>query len=87
MKQASVFSERKQNVGVPGAVQPQRLVKVTVTRAGIQPRGVDAEQRPRQVAGAPVLPGNPHYNGRAAGASVCARIGKKVAVAPEAQAE
>ena len=46
-QQPSALSERKQNVGIPGAVQSQRLVQIPVATAGIEPRGVDAEQHPR----------------------------------------
>ncbi len=67
---------------------PSASSSCQIARADVEPRRVDAEQHPRQVAAAPRSGcGNAHHDRRAAGAAVRARIGEEVALALEAQAE
>ena len=64
----SVFAERHQHVGVPGAVQAERFVLHAVAAGHVQPRRMHAQQLPRQLAQRLVA----HHHRRPAGAAVCA---------------
>ena len=77
--------QREQDVGIPGAVQAQRLVLLAVAADHVHADRVHAEQLPGQLRVA--VRAVAHHHRRAAGAAVRARIGEEVALALEAQAE
>jgi hypothetical protein len=45
-----VCGQRHQDVGVPGAIEAQRFIELAVAAADVEPRRMDAEQQPRQIA-------------------------------------
>ena len=81
------LAEWQQDVGVPGAVQPERLVQL---RSRV-PTSSRAEWTPSSIHGrSPGIGsalGSAHDDRRATGAPVRARIGQEVALALETQAE
>lgn len=52
---SSALGQRQQNIRVPSAVEAERLVLLEVA-ADVEPRRMDAEQRPGQIALPPNLP-------------------------------
>ena len=82
----SGFGEGRQDVGLPGAIEPKGFIQLEVTRTNIQACSVDSEQFPRQVALWRSELGNPHDHRRTTCAPVRAAIDKKITLALETQA-
>ena len=72
----------EQNVGIPGAIQPQRLIELQVAASHVHARGMHSEQLPRQLR---IAGWAAHHHRSATGAKVLSRIREKVGVKADAE--
>ena len=83
----SALCQSQQNVGIPSAVQPERLIRYQIAGPDIEPRRMDAEQYPRKITLDPRPVVGAHHHGGSAGAPVCARIREKVTLPLKTETE